>query len=77
MQGLERCNVVVFLFFFLFCFLAFVFLLMFFCFVFFFFSKSSHSYLDLKPSNLKVELAQDITQHLWEVIFKYIDKCRQ
>ena len=27
----------------------------------FFFSKNSHRYLDLEPSNLKVEFARDIT----------------
>ena len=45
--------VVVFLFFF-FCFLFFFF------FFFFFFSKIGNSYLDLKPSNLRVQVARDI-----------------
>ena len=50
----------------------------FFCFCFFFFSENSHNDLDLDPSTLKVELAQDnYTKHLYEVILKSINKCRQ
>ena len=44
-----------------------------------FFSKNSYSYLEPEPSNLKVELARDITsntQKLCADTLKSIDKCR-